>query len=215
MRNYLAPIELRLQALKHICLRDSHSESVLAEIENIFRAVRQLRTLVTDLLDVTRLEHGVFHIEPVILNIVDVVQESARALSRPHAPIDVRVQSLGRILVAADAVRIRQCTDNLIANALEQSPEDGTVTISIATETLQQGEYARVEVIDEGPGVPPEILPRIFERHTTSKAGGGGLGLGLFLAKRIAELHRGELAVESKPGKGARFTLSLPCQIQQ
>lgn len=86
--------------------------------------------------------------------------------------------------------------------------------MAIATETVKDGEHARIQVIDEGPGVPPEILPRIFERHTTSKTQGGGLGLGLFLAKRIAELRGGELSVESKPGEGARFTLCLPCQLQ-
>ena len=73
------------------------------------------------------------------------------------------------------------------------------------------GEYARVEIIDEGPGVSPEMLPRIFERHQTSK---GGLGLGLFLAKRIAELHGGDLLVDSAPGRGARFTLLLPCRVE-
>ncbi len=127
--------------------------------------------------------------------------------------MDVRVQSTGRIVVLADAARIRQCIDNLVVNAIEQSPHGGTVTVVIATETQPQGEYARVQVIDEGPGVPPDLLPQIFERHTTSKARVGGLGLGLFLAKRIAKLHGGEISVESKPGSGARFTLSLPCQL--
>lgn len=214
MRNYLTPIELRLQTLQLLATRESHSKSMLAEVENIFKSVRQLRTLVADLLDAARLDHGLFRIEPVLLDIVDLVRESARALSRPGANIEVHVQSTGRILVLADAARIRQCTDNLIANAVEQSPEGGTVSVVIGTETLSEGEYARVQVIDEGPGVPPEILPRIFERHTTSKARDGGLGLGLFLAKRIAELHGGELSVESKPGKGARFALSLPCRIR-
>jgi len=141
------------------------------------------------------------------------VGESANALARPDIHVDVRLQSTGQVLVLADATRVRQCIDNLIVNAIEQSPEGGTVTVVIATETREKGEYARVEVIDEGPGVRPEVLPEIFERHTTSKATTGGLGLGLFLAKRIAELHGGDLSVESKPGSGARFTLSLPCQL--
>jgi signal transduction histidine kinase len=114
----------------------------------------------------------------------------------------------------ADGARVRQCIDNLIANAIEKSPEGGTVTITIASETVKDGEFARIQVSDEGPGVSPEILPRIFERHATTKGQGGGLGLGLFLAKRIAQLHGGELSVESKPGEGARFMLSLPCQLE-
>ncbi len=213
VRNYLAPIELRLHAVRMMAARDSGSEALLAEIETIFKSVAQLRTLVGHLLDVTRLDQGLFRMDPVLLDLVDLVQESARALARPQTRVDVRLQSTGQILVVADAVRLRQCIDNLIANAVEQSPQGGAVTVTMATQTQNDREYALVQVIDEGPGVPAEILPHIFERHTTSRAGSGGLGLGLFLAKRIAELHGGQLSVESKPGQGARFMLSLPCHL--
>lgn len=214
LRNYLAPIELRLHTLRLLAMRDSSSKSILMEIERVFNSVRQLRALVSDLLDVARLDHGLFRIEPDLLDMAALVRESARALETPRANIEVRVQSTGRILVVADGSRVRQCIDNLISNAIEKSPEGGTVTVAIATETADDGEKARIQVIDEGPGVSPEILPRIFERHATTKEQGGGLGLGLFLARRIAELHGGSISVESKLGRGARFTLSLPCQLQ-
>ncbi len=213
MRNYLAPIELRLQCLKAMAKRDPRSGPMLEEVDRIFNAVSQLRTLVSNLLDVARLDHGMFRLDPTVIDLVGVVEESARTLARPDTNIDLRVQSTGRIMVVADSARIRQCIDKLVANAVEQPPEGGTVTVQIATEKRAEGEYGRVQVIDEGPGVPPEILPRIFERHSTSKAGSGGLGLGLFLAKRIAELHGGELSVDSQLGKGARFALALPCQL--
>ena len=214
LRNYLAPIELRLQTLRLLAMRDSPSEPLLTELERIFNSMRQLRALVSDLLDVARLDHGLFRIEPGLIDIVDLVQESGRTLETPHTSIKVRVQSMGRILVVADGARIRQCIDNLISNAVEKSPEGGAVTVTIATETTYDGERVVIQVIDEGPGVSPEILPRIFERHTTTKSQGGGLGLGLFLARRIAELHGGSVSVESKLGQGARFMLSLPCQLQ-
>jgi two-component system, OmpR family, sensor kinase len=213
VRNYLAPIELRLQTVKTLLRREPKTQPVLAEIDSISRSVAQLRTLVGHLLDVARLDHGLFRIDPVLLDLVALVQESATALARPDTRVDVCLQSTGQILVVADAVRLRQCIDNLIANAVEQSPTGGTVTVTIATETANEREHARVHVIDEGPGVPPEMLPHIFERHSTSKAQTGGLGLGLFLAKRIAELHGGELSVQSSPGRGARFLLLVPCQL--
>jgi two-component system, OmpR family, sensor kinase len=214
MRNYLSPIELRLHTLKKLATTDPLSEPMLREIDRIFSALGQLRTMVADLLDVARLDHGLFRIEPELVDLVGLIEESAGALATPQVNVDVRVQSTGKILVFADAGRVRQCSDNLIANAIQQSQEGGTVTVLIGTQTGPGGECARVDVIDEGPGVAPEILPRIFERHTTSKARGGGLGLGLFLAKRIAQLHGGELTVESPPGSGAHFTLLLPCQLQ-
>jgi signal transduction histidine kinase len=214
IRNYLAPVEVRLQNLKMLLTR-SQPEAALQEMTHIFNSFGQLRTLVSDLLDVARLDHGLFRVDPAVMDVSELVQEAARALARPNIHVDVRVQSTGRILVYADAARIRQAIDNLLANAFEQSPSRGTVSVVIATETLESGEYARVQVTDEGPGVPPELLPRIFERHTTSKAREGGLGLGLFLAKRIVELHGGSLSVDSKPGQGACFTVCLPCQLHQ
>jgi signal transduction histidine kinase len=79
------------------------------------------------------------------------------------------------------------------------------------------GPFAKVDVVDQGPGIPEDILPHVFDRFVTGDpygSGGtrtqGGLGLGLYLAKRIAGLHRGDLTVDSKPGQGARFSLILP-----
>ena len=126
---------------------------MLAEIERTCNSVQQLRALVSDLLDVARLDHGLFRIEPALLDVVSLVEDSARALETPRVIIQVHVQSTGRMLILADAARLRQCVDNLIANAIE-------------------------------------------------------------LAKRIAELHGGELSVESKAGRGARFMLSLPCRLE-
>jgi signal transduction histidine kinase len=214
LRNYLTPIELRLQALRVVVTRDSEREPILAELERLSHAVSQLRALVTDILDVARLDHGLFRIDAAVLDLTSLVQESARALATPGIEMDVRAQLTGQILILADGARIRQCVDNLIVNAIEQSPQGGVVTVTIVNEKRPEGEFAIVQVRDEGPGVPAEILPRIFERHTTSKTRSGGLGLGLFLAKRIAELHGGNLSVESEQGKGARFLLSLPCQLQ-
>ncbi|HVE81598.1 MAG TPA: sensor histidine kinase, partial [Myxococcales bacterium] len=70
--------------------------------------------------------------------------------------------------------------------------------------------WARVDVVDEGPGISAELLPRIFDRFVTGQKAGQGLGLGLYLAKRIASAHGGDLTVESTPGKPTRFTLLLP-----
>ncbi|HEX2197517.1 MAG TPA: ATP-binding protein, partial [Burkholderiales bacterium] len=72
------------------------------------------------------------------------------------------------------------------------------------------GGRADVTVIDQGPGIPQDLLPYVFERFVSGRQRQGGLGLGLYLAKRIAAMHGGDLTVESQPGKGARFKLVLP-----
>lgn len=214
LRNYLTPITLRLDYLGRLAIRSGNLEAQ-RELELTSKSVSQLRVLVSDLLDVARIEHGVFRIEPVPVDLALLVRESARTLARPDVKVDVRVQSTGTIVVVGDAARLRQCLDNLIANAVEHSPKGGTVTVMIATESHADGERASVDVIDEGPGVLPEVLPRVFDRWASGKPGEGGLGLGLYLAKRIAVVHAGDLMVESTPGKGARFRLMLPCKLEQ
>ena len=214
LRNHLTPIEMRLELLRRMSVRDGLAQPFIGEIGHVSRSLSQLRTLVSDLLDVARLDHGLFQVDLTSVDLMALIEESVQALSRPDRTIDVRVQASHRVLLLADGVRLRQCLDNLIVNAIDQSPPGSTVTILIASERREDGEYARVAVMDEGPGVAPEILPRIFERHATTKARGGGLGLGLFLAKRIAELHGGELTVDSAPVRGARFNLALPCHLQ-
>ena len=131
-------------------------------------------------------------------------------LRTPSKPIDVKVN--GEILAVLDGARIRQCLENLISNAVKHSLKDTPVLVTVDQVVMEGSALARIEVIDKGPGVAPEILPSIFERFVTSAQTNrrAGLGLGLFLARQIALLHGGDLTVESKVGDGARFTLSLP-----
>jgi signal transduction histidine kinase len=122
---------------------------------------------------------------------------------------DVPVAQMAEVVVPADPARVSQCLENIVSNAIRHSPRGAPVTMFISKKRVEEGEVGCLEVIDDGPGVPVEILPRIFERFAMG-AGSPGLGLGLYLAKRIALAHGGELTVESPPGKGARFRLELP-----
>jgi two-component system, OmpR family, sensor kinase len=115
------------------------------------------------------------------------------------------------VRVLGEPARLRQCVENLVANALQKSPDHAAVTVAVQREVQANGEaIARVDVIDEGPGIPEDMLPQLFERFATSRLREGGLGLGLYLAKRIAAAHGGDLTARSEPGRGARFTLKLP-----
>ena len=114
-----------------------------------------------------------------------------------------------QVVVAADPDRLKQCLENIVSNAIRHSPRGGSVTIEIGRQKRTEGEVARIEVRDQGPGIPDEMLPRIFERFSAGP-GSPGLGLGLYLARRIAGAHGGELTASSPPGAGARFTLLLP-----
>jgi signal transduction histidine kinase len=168
--------------------------------------VRRLSGLIGDILDVARIDQGVFQLEPEPLDLGALVQETVSLLATPEHPVLLRVQDGGPIVVTADAGRLRQCLENIVSNAIQKSPANAAVTVFVS----KGRQRARVDVVDEGPGIPPDLLPHVFERFVSGSRREGGLGLGLYLAKRVAAVHGGDLTVDSPPGKGARFTLSLP-----
>ena len=210
LRNYLAPLHGRMEVLRLRAQRDAREDDA-QDAAAAAKAVLRLGGLVSDILDVARIEQGVFRIQPQPCDLGAMVRETATLLATAEHPVRVTVEEGLRVVVQADPGRLRQCVENIISNAIQKSPESAPVSVFVTLQaTRPDGPLARVEVIDEGPGIPAELLPHVFERFVSGSAGEGGLGLGLYLAKRIAGVHGGDLTVESKPGKGARFTLVLP-----
>ena len=203
LRNFLGPLTLRLDIL-----RMQRGPEAAGDVDAARRIVKRLEALVGDLLDVARIDQGVFQFKPEMVDVRALVAEVVRVLDSAQHPIRLRVEDGEAILVPADPARLRQCLENLIANATQHSP--AAVPVSIFMRRARgpsQEARVNVEVVDEGPGIAPDFLPHLFERFSTRER--GGLGLGLYIAKRIATAHGGDLSVESQPGKGARFILSL------
>jgi signal transduction histidine kinase len=105
---------------------------------------------------------------------------------------------------------MRQCLDNVITNALGHSPPNAPVTVTVRLARERGVECARIEVVDEGPGVSDALMPRLFERFASGRRENGGTGLGLYIAKRIATAHGGDVVADRYPDKGARFTITIP-----
>jgi signal transduction histidine kinase len=210
LRNLAVPIDLSLHVLRRRADRDGRRDDV-GDIDTAQRALGRLRSLTSDILDVARIERGLFHgtLEP--LDLVALTHDIARTLTSPSQPVQVRVRATKELIVAADAARIRQCLENLVANAIQQSPKDAGVDVLLSHETRDNGMWAIVEVIDQGPGVPEHLIPHLFDRFVSGRLREGGLGLGLHLAKEIAAMHGGELTVDRSARRGARFVLTLPC----
>ena len=210
LRNFLGPLSLRLEVLK-LRAKGPEREEDRRDLEAAARTLERLGALVSELLDVARIDQGVFQVQPQLVNLGALVEEVAAVFNSAQSPVQVRVQEGQSLQVPADASRLRQTLENLIANATQQSPAAVAVSIFVKSGKKQRaGDMALVEVADEGPGIPQDMLPRLFDRYATGGHGRGGLGLGLYLAKRIAEVHGGDIRAESYPGKGTRFTLSLP-----
>lgn len=209
-RNHLAPIHLRLAMVKRLAEAGGHAEEA-QNLQQAIKGLERLGALVGDILDVARLDRGMFHLDPQPVDVVALLGECADAMLSPDQRVNVKVRARGRLSVMGDPARLRQVLENILANALKHSPRNAPVTVQVSEVAGGDGNQVRIEVIDEGPGVSPEMLPRIFDRFVSGETSSGGLGLGLYLAHRIATLHDGALEVENLPGKGARFVLTLPC----
>lgn len=208
LRNHLNPLDMRLQLLRMRAEEEGRSED-REDLELALRSTAQLSGLIANILDVARIDQGLFELEVTPIDLLALVRDVASVLA--PEPDRVLVRAAETIWVSVDTMRIRQCLENLLSNALRHSPEDAAVVVNVMRQRARDGELARVDVIDEGPGVPDEARARMFERFVTGQRKQGGLGLGLYLGRRVALAHGGDLTVESTPGRGARFTLVLPC----
>lgn len=184
-------------------------------VADIVGEADRLGRLVEDLLALAASEQGALAIETAPVDVVELVRTAVRRV-RPLAE-DRGLQLTGPDAAAAaipvdgDADRLLQVLMILIDNALRHSPAGGTVSVVAARSSHKQ---ARVEVLDQGPGVPPAMREKIFEPFARMPASrsraDAGSGLGLAIARRLAELHEGGLRVEDGPDGGACFVLELP-----
>jgi PAS domain S-box-containing protein len=208
LRNPLAPIVSALQLLK---LRGD-SQSV-REHQIIERQVNQMSRLVDDLLDVSRISQGKIELkrEPIELRdpLAKAVEIAIPLFERKSQVLDVVVPEEALRVVGDDA-RLVQVFTNLLTNASKYTPEGGHVTLSVRHE----GPRFAVEIRDDGDGIPPELLPRVFELFVQGEQDvarpAGGLGVGLTLVRALVELHGGSIEAHSAGrGKGSAFVVYL------
>lgn len=200
----------------HALLRGAEAdEDAIAQVDAVLeRQLAHMSRLLDDLLDVGRLSRGKLTLEPGKVDFGVVVRE---VVGDHRAAFESRGLTFEACLpdspvwLEGDAVRLAQVVDNLVTNALKYTPPPGRVDVSVRR---GDGEV-RLEVRDTGVGVDPSLTARIFEPFEQAPQSiarsSGGLGLGLALAQRVAELHGGALSVESEGvGRGSVFTLTLP-----
>lgn len=206
LRGPLTPLKGRLDLLRMRAEREGHRAN-LADAAAMTRTLNRLQRLIEDLLDTARLEEGIFALAPEVVDLAALARETADTLRTGDADITVRTPE--ELSVEVDPQRMRQALENLLSNARKHSPEGLPVILDVRVERRAEGEWAVVTVQDAGPGIASELVPKLFTRFGAGP-GSTGLGLGLYLARGIAEAHGGTLTVDSTPGQGASFHLSLP-----
>lgn len=206
MANHLMPLRVRIELLQRRATRDGAAD-YLRDADGAAASLKALTRLISDMLDVGRLDRGLFSLRPQPVDVVALCREVATSLRTPERAVEYRGPE--ELVVVADPDRLRQVLENLTANALKHSPPGLPVGLDLQEQTRPEGRWVRIAVCDQGPGISPELLESLFERFTRGP-GSSGLGLGLYLARQIALAHGGTLEVSSKPGEGTRFELALP-----
>lgn len=213
LRNPLAPIRNSLYVLERAVPGGEQAREARAVME---RQVAQMNRLVEDLLDVTRIARGKAELQRERLDL----NELARRVTAEQRPFFVKAGIELRVLldepavwVKVDEIRLSQVIRNLLQNARDFTPRGGTTVVSVEAD-MAFGQ-AIVSVRDTGRGIPPELLPHVFEQgfeaenHLQKK--GAGLGIGLTLAKGLVDMHGGMIsAVSDGPGKGSTYTFTIP-----
>ena len=177
----------------------------------ILTEVDALTQMATELLELSRIESGQVLLVRKPVQPLQLLNSAAdrMKMQADRAGLDLQVQCADNLpLINADLPRLEQVLVNLIHNAVKFTPPGGEVTLT----ATQEGAYIRLAVLDTGPGIPADDLPRIFERfyRVDRSRAGGGTGLGLSIARHLVEAHAGKIWAESREGSGSRFYFTIP-----
>jgi signal transduction histidine kinase len=215
LKNPIASIRASAEVLEEGAADDPKTARQFAR--RIRQSSDKLQALTADLLSLARLEARGFAPRIEALELRGIAREAIEALtaqaSRRKVKLELRGDEPGS--TKGDATWLKRAVENLIANAVQHSPEGGRVTLSLSPALLGEGaerkEAVALRVLDEGPGVEPGRKERLFVRFATTRHGEGGTGLGLALVRAVAELHGGAARlVERESASGAMFELVLP-----
>lgn len=185
--------------------RGTYSERA---VDTIVEQARRMERLIDDLMVASQLEAQRLDLRLVPTELVEEVRTAVQQMPFEAHPVRLDAPS-EPVPVLADPQRLGQVFANLLSNAAKYSPAGSEIAVRITVE----GARARVAVTDRGVGIPAEALPHLFTRFYRVEDTAGqatGLGLGLYLSRRLAEAHGGGIDVESEPGAGSTFTVALP-----
>lgn len=211
LRNPLAPIRNATELLSRMLANDANAQAPLRMIE---RQGVQLSRLVDDLLDVSRVTTGKIQLECMTIDLATVITQALETVESEVREKRHRVSITAfrePLYVEGDFARLVQCVSNILANATKYTGPGGEVRIR----TRGDRDSAFIEISDTGAGIPPELLPRVFDlfvqSNRTLDRAQGGLGIGLAVVKRLIDMHKGNVTARSDGlGRGSTFEIRLP-----
>jgi signal transduction histidine kinase len=210
LRSPLASIKMNVDFILRGFSAEKLPPSTPKRLAGISESAQRMGRIIDDLQDAIKVEHGHFKLEKKTCDVREIVAaavgDSTAAATDKSIQLMVKDEAT-RHQLNCDGGRMVQVLDNLLSNAIKFSPEGSEVMVQLSSRS--QG--FEINVIDHGPGLAPEVAARLFERFWQAEdTAHKGTGLGLFISKRIVELHGGELNVRSQLGTGSTFSILLP-----
>jgi signal transduction histidine kinase len=206
LRNPLNVVSMTTQLFLDI---EPSGERRVKLLHSMRRAAGQMNRLITDLLEVVRLESGRLGLHLHVVPAADILAQTKEMFEYTAAEHGVAVE-IGRVdpalCICADTERVLQVLGNLAGNALKFAGRGGRVRLDV----VGAGKHAVFSVADNGPGIPPEEVGRLFDRFWQARTDRRGVGLGLTIARGIVEAHGGRIWVESRVGEGSTFSFTVP-----
>jgi signal transduction histidine kinase len=188
-------------------------------VRRIFESSNVLAKIIADLLDVSKIEQGGLQYEMLTFSLASmaqsVVDEQSINAKKRRIKLSLELKQPGRYALKGDQNKLRQVVVNLVDNAIKYTDPDGNVKVRLEKKKKGDQKLIRLSVVDNGRGIEPETIHKLFQKFSRGAAGKktnmGGSGLGLYLAKQIAKAHAGDLWAESDgPGKGSSFIVEFP-----
>jgi signal transduction histidine kinase len=234
LRNPLAALSGYNQLIQRLISRGAGDPATVERnLREMGRQIARMNNLVERLLDASRIQLGRLVLAPSRQDLVKIAQtvinEAEAADGGSHY---IKLTAPGELPGCWDAVRLEQVLTNLVSNALRHTPPKGIVEIRLHALEDDKGEQVKVQVIDGGPGIPPDQRPHLFDRYyqtgalTSGMLGDTeaanrqgspsaltkkqGLGLGLYISRQIVKAHKGEIGIDANPEGGSIFWFALP-----
>lgn len=211
LKNPLGTIKLNTQmAMKNLTSESPSPEKAIKNLDGIQKAVFIMQTLISDLLEMRRIESGKMELEVKEENLNELIVEAEALLNPMAEKKSIAIENTlpaNPLMVKCDKIRVLQILSNLLSNALKFSKDGSKVEVRV----LNEGDKIHLAVADQGPGIPEKDIPHLFDRFWQAKATAKqGTGLGLSIAQGLVQAHGGRIWVESKVNRGTTFHFTLP-----
>jgi PAS domain S-box-containing protein len=218
LRTPLTALQLKVQGLDRVLRTSPAPEAgatvMTSRLEGALRQIERLARLVERLLDVSRIAGGRLQLSPERFDLASLVRQATDDFreSAATAGSDIQVEAPPQVMVSWDRLRIEQVVVNLLSNAVKYGRGR-----PIRVQLTAAQDRIHLAIADEGIGIAPEDMERIFSRfgRVAPVRNYGGLGLGLYIAKHIVEAHGGTIEVASRPGQGSTFLIDLPAVLAE